>query len=113
MKYGLNKVTLVGNVGEDPKVNQTGDNGMFVTLSVATNDYYKDKEGNEQKVTEWHKVVAWHKLAEIIRDYVKKGDPLYIEGRLKTNSWESKEGVKKYSTEIQCDNFLFLSAKNT
>lgn len=112
MKYGINKVTIVGNVGDDPKVNQTRDNGSVTHLRIATNDYYKDKDGNEQKITEWHSVVAWKKTAELLRDYVKKGDPIYVEGRLKTNSWEDKEGVKRYSTEIHCDNFLFLSQKN-
>ncbi len=112
MKNGINKVTLVGNVGDDPQVNTTNENGRVAKFSIATNEYFKDKEGKEIKKTEWHRVVAWNKKAELVKDYVKKGDPIYVEGKLHTSSWEDKEGVKKYSTEIVCDNFLFLSSKN-
>lgn len=112
MKNGINKVTLVGNVGDDPRVNETKEKLQVAHFSIATNEVYKDKEGKEIKKTEWHKVVAWEKKAELIKDYVKKGDPLYVEGKLRTSSWEDKEGVKRYSTEIVCDNFLFLSSTN-
>lgn len=113
MKFGINKVTVVGHVGDDPTMKQTREKSNMTYFSLATNDFYKDKEGNEIKKTEWHKVVAWDKRAELIKDYVKKGDPLYVEGKLRTSSWEDKEGVKHYSTEILCENFLFLSpAKN-
>ena len=113
MKNGINKVTLVGHVGENPKVNETKENGLVVHVSLATNESYKDKDGKEQKKTEWHRIVAWDKRAEIIRDYVKKGDPLYVEGKLKTHSYDDKAGIKRYSTEVFCDNFLFLSPKNS
>ena len=113
MKNGLNKVTLVGFVGDDPKANDSKENGLWVKFPIATSEYYKDKQGTEQKSTEWHNVIAWRKTAELIRDYVKKGDPLYVEGKIRTNSWEDKEGVKRYSTDIHCNQFLFLSSKNS
>ncbi|MCF8377969.1 MAG: single-stranded DNA-binding protein [Bacteroidales bacterium] len=112
MKQGINKVTLVGYVGDNPRVNETKGNGLVANISLATNETYKDKDGKELQKTEWHRIVAWDKRAEILRDYVKKGDALYVEGKLKTLSYEDKEGVKRYSTEIFCDNFLFLSPKN-
>lgn len=112
MKYGLNKVTLVGNVGDTPRFHENGNSKGMVTFSIATNDYYKDSEGKEVKTTEWHRIIAFNKRAEVIRDYVKKGDPLFVEGRLRLSSYEDKDGVKKESTDIICDNFLFLSTRN-
>ena len=112
MKNGVNKVTLIGNVGETPRINETKDNMVVASFSIATNENYRDKGGVEQKTTEWHRIVAWDKRAEVIRDYVKKGDPLYVEGRLRTSSYDDKEGVKRWKTEVYCDNFLFLSKKN-
>jgi len=111
MKNGINKVTLVGNVGDAPKVNSNGEAVNFAQFSLATNESYTDKDGKAIKRTEWHRVVAFNKSAEIIKTYVKKGDPLYVEGKLRTNNWEDKEGVKHASTEIVCDNFLMLSTK--
>jgi len=108
MKHGINKVTLVGNVGEAPTIRKTEDNQKVANFSVATNEVYKDKDGNEIKKTQWHRIVAWRGNAEIISQYVKKGDPLYIEGKIQTNTWEDKEGKKKYSTEIYCESFLML-----
>lgn len=112
MKNGINKVTLVGNVGEVPRFNQFDKNGMVAHFPLATSEVYVDKEGKEIKKTEWHKITVWNKKAEIVKNYVKKGDPLYIEGKIQTSSWEDKEGVKRYSTEVICDEFLFLSSKN-
>ena len=112
MKNGINKVTLVGNVGEAPNFNQLENKQSVARFSLATSEEYKDKEGNEVKKTEWHKVTAWNKRAEVVKNYVKKGDPLYIEGKIQTTSWEDKEGVKRYSTEIVADNLMFLSSRN-
>ena len=112
MRNGINKVTLVGNVGEAPRFNESDNKTMVAHFSLATNDVYVDKEGKEIKKTEWHRVTAFNKKAEIIKNYVKKGDPLYIEGKIQTSSWEDKEGVKRYSTEVICEEFLFLSTKN-
>jgi len=112
MKKGINKVTLVGNVGDDPRVNQLDDNKFVANFPLATNEKYTDREGKAVEKTEWHKVVVWNKQAEVVKNYVKKGDPLYVEGKIRTNAWEDKEGNKRYSTEIICDNFLFLSTKH-
>lgn len=113
MKNGINKVTLVGYVGDDPKVRETKDKLNVANFRVATNEVYKDRDGKEIKKAEWHTVVAWEKKAELVKDYVRKGDPIYIEGKLRTSAWEDKEGVKRYSTEVFCDNLVFLApAKN-
>ncbi len=112
MKNGINKVTLVGYVGEAPQINQLENKQFVARFSLATNEEYKDKEGKEVKKTEWHRVMAWNKRAELIKNYVKKGDPLYIEGKIQTSSYEDKDGIKRYSTEILADNLMFLSSKN-
>ena len=112
MRNGINKVTLVGNVGDAPKVNANGEAVNYAQFSLATNETYTDKEGKAVKRTEWHRIVAYNKPAEIIKAYVKKGDPLYVEGKLRTNNWEDKEGVKHATAEIVCDNFLMLSSKS-
>ena len=106
----VNKVILVGNVGADPEVKYL-DNGVAVCrLSLATNETYAR---NEEKVTqtEWHRLVLWRKLAEIAEKHVKKGDLLYVEGRIRSNSWEDKDGIKRYTTEIFVDSFKFIGNK--
>jgi len=100
-------------VGDTPRVNQLENNVIVAHFPLATDEVYNDKEGKEVKKTEWHRITAWNKKAEIVKKYVKKGDPLYIEGKIQTTSWEDKEGVKRYSTEVICDEFLFLSSKNS
>ena len=112
MKYGINKVTLVGNVGEVPRVSEKDGEAFVANFPLATNEYFRDKEGEEVQKTQWHRVVVWNKSAEIVKQHVKKGDALYIEGKITTNSWDDKEGNKHFSTEIVCDNFLFLSPRN-
>jgi single-strand DNA-binding protein len=112
MKNGINKVTLVGHVGEAPKFSQLENKQSVANFSLATNEEYTDKEGKEVKKTEWHRIKAWNKKAELVKNYVKKGDPLYVEGKIQTSSYEDKEGVKHYSTEILCDNLMFLSTRN-
>jgi single-strand DNA-binding protein len=112
MKYGINKATLVGNVGEAPKVTEKNGEVLMVSFPFATSDTYKDKNGEEVTKTQWHRVKVWNKPAGIFQKYVKKGDSLYIEGRIENNNWEDKEGAKHYSTEIMCDNFLFLKPKS-
>ena len=109
MKRGINKVTLVGHVGEDPKINQINDDVKVARFPLATNEFYVDKEGNEVQKTQWHTIVVWNKVAGIIEEYVKKGDPLYVEGKIQNSTWEDNEGKKRFTTEINCDNFLFLS----
>ena len=112
MKYGVNRVTLVGNVGEVPRVSEKEGEAFVANFPLATNEFYKNKEGEEISKTEWHRIVVWNKAADIVRQYVKKGDALYVEGKISTNSWDDKEGNKPYSTEVICENFLFLSPKN-
>ncbi len=112
MKNGINKVTLVGNVGEIPRFNQLENKQAVAHFSLATNEEYTDKEGKEVKKTEWHKVTVFNKRAELVKNFVKKGDPIYVEGKIQTSSYEDKDGVKRFSTEIICDNFMFLSSRN-
>ena len=109
MKYGINKVTLVGNVGDTPKVFEKEGELLNVSFPFATSQTYKDKNGEEVTSTQWHRVKAWNKKASIIQQYVAKGDSLYLEGKIVNNNWDDKEGNKHYSTEIECENFLFLS----
>ena len=111
MKYGINKATLVGNVGEVPKISEKDGEIFLASFPFATSETYRDKNGDEVTSTQWHRVSAWNKKAAIIKQYVKKGDSLYIEGKIVNRSWDDKDGNKHYSTEIQCDNFLFLSSK--
>ncbi len=84
----------------------------MANFPLATNEFYKNKEGEEVSKTEWHRIVVWNRAADIVKQHVKKGDALYVEGKISTNSWDDKEGNKHYSTEIICDSFLFLSPKN-
>ena len=112
MKYGVNRVTLVGNVGEVPRVSERDGEAFVANFPLATNEVWRDKEGEEVRRTEWHRIVVWNRAADIVKQHVKKGDALYVEGKISTNSWDDKEGNKHYSTEIVCDNFLFLSPRN-
>jgi len=112
MKYGVNRVTLVGNVGEGPRVSERDGEAFVANFPLATNEVWRDKEGEEVRRTEWHRIVVWNKAAEIVKQHVNKGDALYVEGKISTNSWDDKEGNKHYSTEIICDHFLFLSPRN-
>lgn len=106
---GLNKVTLIGNLGKDPEI-QTFEGGTTLAkFSLATSESYKDKEGNKQTETEWHSIITWRNLAEIAGKYLKKGDTIYLEGKIKTRSYEDKEGNKRYTTEIIADNFIMLN----
>lgn len=102
----LNKAMVYGNLTRDPEVKALPSGVQVCSFSVATNRTYKDRDGNKQEQVEYHNVVAFAKLAEIIGQYLKKGRPIYIEGRMQTRSWE-KDGVKQYRTEIVADNFQF------
>lgn len=108
---GINKVILVGNVGNDPECRE-GSSGAIANLSIATSETWKDKNtGEQQERTEWHRVVFFNRLAEVVRDYVKKGTKIYLEGRLQTRSYE-QDGVQKYSTEIVANEMQMLDSKN-
>lgn len=112
MARSVNKVTLVGNVGKDPEIRSTGSGVMVANLTLATSDRQKDAQGAWQDKTEWHNLVAFTRTAEIIRDYVKKGSKLYIEGKIQTRSWDDKEtGAKRYRTEIIVNDLVLLSGR--
>ena len=109
---GVNKVILVGNLGKDPEIQNLDNNVSLARFTLATNDSYKDKDGNRVDQTEWHSIVAWRGLAKIAEDYLKKGSRIYLEGKIRTRSWEDKQsGEKKYMTEIVADNFIMLDRK--
>jgi single-strand DNA-binding protein len=105
-------VTLLGNVGKDPEIRSTPGGTMVANLTLATSDRQKDAQGNWQDRTEWHNLVAFTRTAEIVRDYVKKGSKLYIEGKIQTRSWDDKEsGQKRYRTEIIVNELVLLSGR--
>jgi single-strand DNA-binding protein len=109
MAKSVNKVILIGNLGKDPEVKFTPQGTAVAKFSLATNERYKDKSGEWQDRTEWHNIVAWQRLAEIAGEYLKKGRSVYIEGRLRTDSWDDKEtGQKKYRTEIVANDLVLL-----
>ncbi len=108
---GVNKVILVGNLGKDPEVRNLENGAMVANFSMATSETYKDKTTGEKKViTEWHNIVLWRGLAEIASKYLHKGDQVYIEGKLRTRSWE-KDNVTRYTTEVVGDNLTLLGSK--
>jgi len=112
MAKSVNKVILIGNLGKDPEVKVTPSGTPVAKFSLATNERYKDKNGQWQDRTEWHNLVAWQRTAEIIGEYVKKGSKIYVEGRLQTSSWDDKStGEKKYRTEIIVNDLVLLSGR--
>ena len=108
----LNRATIIGNLTKDPEVRYTSNGQAVANFSVATNRKYKNAQGDLQEDAEFHDVVVWGKLAEIISQFVKKGQKIYIEGRLKTRSWDAPDGSKKYKTEIITENFVPLSPRS-
>lgn len=110
---GVNKVILVGRLGKDPEVRNLENGTAVANFTMATSETYKDKTTGEKKeITEWHNIVLWRGLAEISQRYLHKGDMVYVEGKLRTRSWE-KEGVTRYTTEIVADNMTMLSTKGS
>jgi single-strand DNA-binding protein len=108
----LNKVMLIGNLGQDPEIRYTQSGQAVANFSVATTDRWTNKQsGNPEERTEWHRVVVWAKLAELCREYLSKGRSVYIEGRLQTRSWEDKDGNKRYTTEIVAQTVQFLGRR--
>jgi len=107
----LNKAMIIGRLGADPEVRYTQSNTAVANLSVATTERYKDKNGEQQESTEWHRIVAWGRLAEICQEYLKKGSLAYFEGRIETRQWEDKDGQKKYTTEIKAFNMQMLDSR--
>jgi len=113
MAKSVNKVILLGNVGKDPEIRSTPGGTMVANFSLATSDRFQDAQGNWQDRTEWHNLVAFKRTAEIVRDYVKKGSKLYIEGKIQTRSWEDKDTkAKRYRTEIIVNDLSLLSGRD-
>jgi len=110
--HGVNKVTLIGNVGKDPETRYLDSGVPVTTFSLATSESFKNKTGERVTSTEWHNIVLWRGLAEIADKYVKKGDPLFIEGKIRTRSWDDKEGNRRYTTEIIGSNMIMLSPRD-
>jgi single-strand DNA-binding protein len=113
MSGTLNKVMLIGHLGDDVKMHYFDDKNCVGRFPLATNETYTSKQTNERITnTEWHNIVVRNKAAEICEKYLSKGDKVYIEGRIKTRKWNDDKGIERYSTEIQCTDFTFLSTKN-
>jgi len=109
---GVNKVMLIGNLGKDPDVQQLEGNIAVAKFPLATTETYKDRTGKLVSQTEWHTVVLWRGLAELAQKFLHKGSLIYVEGRLRTRSWDDKEGHKKFATEIVGDNLIMLDKKS-
>lgn len=110
-KGSLNKVQLIGHLGADPDSRFTTSGDAVANFNIATTFSWRTADGENKEKTEWHKIVVFRKLAEVANEYLKKGQLVYIEGRLQTRDWEDKDGVKRYTTEVVCDNFTMLGPK--
>ena len=112
MSRGINRVMLVGNLGQDPDVKHTANGNAVVNITVATSESWNDKQtGEKVEKTEWHRVVAFQKLAEIMGQYLRKGSQVYIEGKLQTRKWQDQNGQDRYTTEVVADNMLMLGGR--
>ena len=111
-KNSLNKVILIGNLGQDPEARFTPQGTAVCNLSVATNESWKDQSGEMKDRTEWHRVVMYGRMAETATEYMKKGQMVYVEGRLHTREWEDQNQIKRRTTEIRCDNFTMLGKRS-
>lgn len=109
----VNKVILIGNLGSDPEMRYTPSGTAVATLSVATNRRWKDREGNQQDETEWHRVIVWAQSAEFCSNYLSKGTKVYVEGRLQTRKWQDQSGVDRYTTEIIANEIKSLSPRGS
>lgn len=107
---GINKVILIGHLGRDPEVKTIDSGAKFARFSLATTETYKDKNGERKDMTEWHNIVVWRNLADIAEKYLTKGKLIYVEGKLRTRSWE-ENGAKRYTTEVVADGFTMLGTK--
>lgn len=109
---GVNKVVLIGNLGKDPDIQILEGNIVVAKFSLATTETFKDRSGQIRSETEWHTIILWRGLGELARKFLKKGSLVYIEGKLRTRSWEDKDGNKKFATEIVGDNLVMLEKKS-
>jgi single-strand DNA-binding protein len=107
----LNKAILIGNLGQDPEIRSTGSGQRVAQFSLATTRTWNDQQGQKQEKTEWHRIVAWGRLVDVIERYVKKGDRLYVEGEIQYRQYEDKEGVTKYTTEINLREMIMLGGR--
>jgi single-strand DNA-binding protein len=107
----LNKAMLIGRLGKDPELRYTKSGSAVANFTMATDESYKDSQGNKQEKTEWHSVVAWGKLAEFVQNYLKKGREVYVEGRIQTRDYTDKENIKRYKTEINARDIRFVGPK--
>jgi single-strand DNA-binding protein len=113
MAGSVNKVILIGNLGKDPEVRTLENGTKLVRFSIATSESYNDKTtGEKREITDWHNIVVWRGLAEIAEKFLTKGQKVYVEGKLKTRSWQDEAGTTKYATEVVADNFTMLSPKS-
>jgi len=110
---GVNKAILVGNLGRDPEIRTTQSGVKVATFSIATTESYRDRDGNRQDLTEWHRIVVWRGLAEVCERYLRKGSKVYIEGRIQTRSYEDQSGQTRYTTEIVAQNMTMLDSRNS
>ncbi|GAB3202606.1 single-strand DNA-binding protein [Pontibacter aydingkolensis] len=108
----VNKVILIGNLGKDPEVRHLEGGVAVARFPIATSESYKDKSGNKQEKTEWHNIVVWRGLAEVAEKYLKKGQSVFIEGKIRTSQYQDKEGNQRYSTEIVADNMTMLGGRS-
>lgn len=108
----VNKAIIIGRLGVDPEIKQTPSGVSVCNFTVATSEKYTDKAGNKQENTEWHRIVAWKKTADFCHKWFKKGQEIYIEGAIQTRSWDNKEGVKQYTTEINAFRVDFIGIKS-
>ena len=108
----LNKVMIIGRLGCDPEVRYTQGGNAVCNFRVATTEAWKDKEGERQEKTEWHRIVVWGRQAETCGEYLQKGRSVYLEGRIQTREWEDKEGNKRWTTEVNADRVLFLGGRD-
>jgi len=108
---GVNRVILIGNLGKDPEIRTTEGGVKVANFSLATTETYKSKTGERVEKTEWHNIVLWRGLAEVAESYLKKGNSIYVEGRIRTRDWTDKDGNKRYTTEIEADNMVMLGSR--
>jgi single-strand DNA-binding protein len=111
MAGGVNKVIIIGHLGKDPEVRYTPSGQAVANFTIATTENWNDKQGQKQERTEWHRIVAWGKSAELAGEYLSKGRQVYIEGKLQTRQWDDRDGNKKYTTEIIANNITFLGGR--
>lgn len=109
----INKAIIVGNLGADPEIRYTQSGSQVATFNVATTDRWRDKEGQQQESTEWHRIVAWRKLAEICGEYLHKGSKVYIEGKIQTRKWQDQNGNDRYTTEIVAREMKMLDRRDS